>query len=147
MREGTDRLYGVYDHVDPIAVAIGEHFLPDYSGQDEFLNDVVRALSAQERDVFISNTTTAVGPEAYMRVPTIRERQSGVKGKLRELAFAFLDPFYGAPNDIRRLGGVLYQLGDSFSGVTDAQVRKALGNADMRHPYFHRPTMPLGTPL
>ncbi|MBI2128964.1 hypothetical protein HYU07_01880 [Candidatus Woesearchaeota archaeon] len=148
MSKESNRLFGMYDHCDPLKVVMHKEVpKPRFEYQKEFLDYVTQILRESGRDVFLSEATTAIGPDAYVNVPTIRERQPGFKGTLRDITFRILDTFYGAPHDLRGLGGILYQLGDDFLDIEDPQVREALEKADSKYPHQHIPQMPLGTPL
>ena len=147
-RSLSKRIFGAYDHVDSVKVITHEVTPePGFENQNGFLDETIRLLKDQGRDVYVSEAVSAVGPEAFIKVPAIRERQSGVKGKLNAAAFRVLESFYGAPEDLRKLGAILFKLGDDWSNIEDPQVKSALLEADTKFPFKHTPRMPLGTPL
>lgn len=145
MGDISHRIHGAYDHCDPAKVAAWEETpQPRFDYQAGFLNDIVRTLREQGRDVFLGSMALEVGFGAEMKVPMIRERQPGVRGALRGLAFRLLTPMV---NGLRDLGAALYVLGDSYEDIKDKHVQEAVKAADMRNPYNHVPRMPLGMPL
>jgi len=146
--QGTDRIFGIYDHHDPVAVALRDDIpTPQFSQQQAFLNEVVEQLRREGRDIHISRTGTGSSLGDYERVLTVREHESSIMGVLRNAVFRFMELWYGAPRDLRKLGNILYRLGDDFSEIEDLQVRKALEAADKIHPYTHQARMPIGTHL
>lgn len=136
MEQGTNRLFGAFNHCDPLDVACKHPYLSskkiksDFSQQEAFLNEAVALLSEQGRDVYPSTARKGLY-ETYMKVPAIRERRNNLPSKLTSLI----------------PGKVLYKLGDAFTEVVDSQVRDALMKAEKKHPYQHRAQMPLGAPL
>lgn len=90
------------------------------------INQVMEVLKASGRDVYVKKTSSAIGHNQWMDVPTIREKQSGFKGKFRDWKFNRIQGSYGCTDLIRDLGGVLYKMGDNLTDINDELTKQAV---------------------
>lgn len=116
---------------------------PNYHNEKPFLEEAVRILRSQGRDVFIGKVTMAINPISDQDFPAIRERQPGIRGFFRELRYA-LDGDSFSPYLLRqdcinvgnRLGGILYNTLEGINpNINDPQLRKAIEDANKKYPY------------
>lgn len=117
---------------------------PMYESQREFLDSIVEELRKSGRDVSVSYNGSrncylqySTGLRCRFYAPTIREKQTGLSGKLKNMTFGLLEANTSTPRGhmkLRDIGGILYQVGDFESQISDPAVREIVVQAHKRHP-------------